>query len=224
MLESQTGMADREGRAGLGHRWFLLGKDTGAAARPPPPAALSLPGSCSPSPRHGTRLRCHRGPGRHMSGPGGRAGAERAGHPAPLRSSASSAPPQLLPTRGSGLEAAASVGLADLGCCHHPPGTPQSGQGPSLDRTSQGERQRWEGGGSGSGGGSAVYSGTGDSLQCQLQPWAGRCSLSVARGWHQSLHPLGDQPAGMGSWDEANAAWGSMGSLSWGPIWSPLCN
>lgn len=36
MLESQTGMADREGRAGLGRRWFLLGKDTGAAARPPP--------------------------------------------------------------------------------------------------------------------------------------------------------------------------------------------
>ncbi|KAM6057909.1 protein CBFA2T3 isoform 8-T8 [Chlamydotis macqueenii] len=29
-------MADREGRAGLGRRWFLLGKDTGAAARPPP--------------------------------------------------------------------------------------------------------------------------------------------------------------------------------------------
>ncbi|KAM4894436.1 protein CBFA2T3 isoform 4-T4 [Sylvia borin] len=93
--------------------------------------------SCSPSPRHGTRLRCHRGPGRHMSGPGGRAGAERAGHPAALRSSASPAPPQLLPARGSGLAAPASAGLAELGGCHHPLGTPQNGQGPSLDTSSQ---------------------------------------------------------------------------------------
>ncbi|XP_059713510.1 protein CBFA2T3 isoform X2 [Haemorhous mexicanus] len=228
-------MADREGRAGLGHRWFLLGKDTGAAARPPPPAALSLPGSCSPSPRHGTRLRCHRGPGRHMSGPGGRAGAGQAGHPAPLwaghpktfwpghpeplraghpeplraghpeplraghpeplwaghpeplwaghpeplraghpeplwaghpeplraghpeplwaghpepfraghpeplraghpeplRSSAS--PAQLLPgTPGTRLTAPVSAGFAGLGCCHHPLGNLQSGQGPLL--------------------------------------------------------------------------------------------
>lgn len=112
------------------------------------------------------------------------------------------------------------MGLEDLGRCHHPVGTPQSGQGPSLGRTSQGERQRREGGG----GGKGRYGGTGDSLQCQMQPWAGRCSLRVARGWHQSLHPLGDQPAGMGSWDMANAPWGSMGSVSWGPIRSPLCN
>ncbi|XP_066050862.1 protein CBFA2T3 isoform X3 [Chamaea fasciata] len=72
-----------------------------------------------------------------MSGPGGRAGAERAGHPAPLRGSASPAPPQLLPTRGTSLAAPASAGLAELGCCHQPLGTPQNGQGPSLGRTSQ---------------------------------------------------------------------------------------
>lgn len=35
LLESQTGMADRQGRAGLGRRWFLLGKDAGAAAQTP---------------------------------------------------------------------------------------------------------------------------------------------------------------------------------------------